>query len=381
MQFKEIVGQEEIKQRLIQTVNENRVSHAQLFLGESGVGKLAMAIAYAQYINCKDRNEKDSCGICPSCLKYQKLVHPDLHFIFPIAATKEVKKPQSKDFMEYWREFLNRNNQYVNLQEWYEEIGIENKQGIINKDDCNNIIKTLAYKAYEAEYKVMIIWMAEKLYHAAAPKILKILEEPPEKTLFLLISENRYQILNTIYSRTQLVKIPRIKDEVLVEKLIQDNKCSAEEAKRVVNISEGSYKTAVRKFSANEEDELNFDYFSRWMRFCYQNNIKELIGFTSEVSKIGREKQKSLLTYALQIIRNSFLLNLQEDGLVKLEADERNFASKFSPFINQANIHKFTEEINQALFHIERNANPSILFLDLSLQVVRLLQLKPVAVS
>lgn len=381
MQFKDIVGQKEIKQRLIQTVNENRVSHAQLFLGESGVGKLAMAIAYAQYINCKNRTESDSCGICPSCLKYQKLVHPDLHFIFPIASTKEVKKPQSKDFMEAWREFLERNNQYVNLQEWFEEIGIENKQGIINKDDCNNIIKTLGYKAYEAEYKVMIIWMVEKLYHAAAPKILKILEEPPEKTLFILISENRYQILNTIYSRTQLVKMPRIKDEVLVDKLRQENECSAEDAKRVVNISEGSYKTAVMKFSTNEEEELNFDYFSRWMRFCYQNNIKELISFTSEVSKIGREKQKSLLTYALRTIRNSFLLNLQEDALVKLEADERNFASKFSPFINQANIQKFTEEINQALFHIERNANPSILFLDLSLQLVRLLQLKPAAVS
>lgn len=381
MQFKEIVGQTEIKQRLIQTVKENRVSHAQLFLGESGVGKLALAIAYAQFINCSNRTEEDSCGVCPSCIKYQKLVHPDLHFIFPIASTREVKKPQSKDFMEAWREFLDRNNQYVNLQQWYEEIGIENKQGIINKDDCNNIIKTLGYKAYEAEYKVMIIWMVEKLFHAAAPKILKILEEPPEKTLFILVSENRYQILNTIYSRTQLVKIPRIKEDVLIEKLMQENECTLEEAKRIVNISEGSYKTALLKFSANEEEELNFDYFSRWMRFCYQNNLKELVSFTSEISKIGREKQKSLLNYALRTIRNSFLLNMQEDELVRLEEDERKFASKFSPFINQANIQKFTEELNQALFHIERNANPSILFLDLSLQVVRLLQLKAAVIS
>lgn len=381
MQFKDIVGQSEVKRRLIQTVKENRVSHAQLFLGERGVGKLALAIAYAQFINCNDRSEEDSCGICPSCQKYQKLVHPDLHFILPIAATKEVKKPQSKDFMEQWRALLERNKQYVTLNEWYEEIGIENKQGIINKDDCNNIIKTLGLKSYEAEYKVMVIWMAEKLYHAAAPKILKILEEPPEKTLFILISENRYQILNTIYSRTQLVKVPRLKDETIIQQLVSDYECPVEEAKKVVNISEGSYKSALLKYHVNEEEEINFDYFSRWMRFCYQNNLKEIVSFTAEVSKIGRERQKSLLNYSLRTLRNSFLLNMKEDGLVKLEANERTFASKFSPFINSANIHKFTEEINQAIYHVERNANPSILFLDLSLQVVRLLQLKPNTVN
>lgn len=381
MQFKDIVGQDEIKQRLIQTVVDNRVSHAQLFLGESGVGKLALAIAYAQYINCKDRTQTDSCGICPSCLKYQKMVHPDLHFIFPIASTKEVKKPQSKDFMEPWRALLQKNDYYVKLQEWFEEIGIENKQGIINKDDCNNIIKTLGYKAYEAEYKVMIIWMAEKLFHAAAPKILKILEEPPEKTLFILISENRYQILNTIYSRTQLIKIPRLKDQVMIDELINQKNCSNDEARKLVSNAEGSYKNVLLNLNANEEELINFKHFSRWMRCCYQNNLQEIISFTSEVSKIGREKQKSLLSYSLRTIRNSFLLNLEEDGLVKLEAEERKFASKFAPFIHRDNIQKFTDEINQALFHIERNANPSILFLDLSLQVVRLLQLKASGVS
>lgn len=206
MLFNKIIGQQQVKERLIQTVKENRVSHAQLFIGANGSGKLALAIAYAQYVNCKSRSETDSCGICPSCIKYEKLIHPDLHFIYPIAATKEVKKPRSADFIESWRSLLIENNYYISLNEWFEKIGIENKQGIINAEDCNSIIKTLGYKSYEAEYKVMIIWMAEKLFHAAAPKILKILEEPPEKTLFILITEIRIKLSARFFREPKWLK-------------------------------------------------------------------------------------------------------------------------------------------------------------------------------
>lgn len=376
MLFKDIVGQEEVKKRLRQTVQDQRVSHAQLFFGPQGVGKLALAIAYAQYVNCSDRNEKDSCGECPSCVKFKKLAHPDLHFIYPVAANKEVKKPTSKQFVEQWRELLNAQSSYIDLNQWYEAIDIENKQAIINKDDCNSIITTLGYKSYEAEYKVMIIWQADKLFHSAAPKILKILEEPPEKTLFILITENQDNILTTIRSRTQIVKVPRIKDEDLLQALIGRKECTEEEARRVVNLSDGSYLIALKNLEADEDEQQNFVIFRDWMRSCYANDVAKLIAFSNDIARIGREKQKSFLNYALRTARNGILLNLQQKELVKLEKEEFGFTQKFSPFINPANIQQFMHEFNEALFHVERNANPSILFLDLSLKSMRLLKLK-----
>jgi len=376
MLFKDIIGQLEVKERLRQTVKDQRVSHAQLFLGASGVGKLALAIAYAQYVNCTNRTDEDSCGVCPSCVKYQKLAHPDLHFIYPVASNKEIKKPTSKLFAEQWRNLLISQSGYPTLNQWYEAIDIENKQAIINKDDCNSIITTLAYKSYEAEYKVMIIWMVDKLFHAAAPKILKILEEPPDKTLFILITDDQEQLLPTIRSRTQIVKIPKIKDEDLIQALMEKNGCTADEAKRVVNLSEGSYQRALINLESDEDEQANFVLFRDWMRLCYTNDVTKIVNFVGDISKIGREKQKNFLSYALRTARNGILLNLHQDDLVKLENEEMDFTQKFSPFINPANIQQFANEFNEALFHIERNANPSILFLDLSLKSMRLLKLK-----
>jgi len=378
MLFKEIIGQQQIKERLIQTVKENRVSHAQLFIGANGSGKLALAIAYAQYVNCKYRTETDSCGICPSCIKYEKLIHPDLHFIYPIAATKEVKKPKSADFIESWRSLLIENNYYINLNEWFEKIGIENKQGIINAEDCNSIIKTLGYKSYEAEYKVMIIWMAEKLFHSAAPKILKILEEPPEKTLFILISENQDQIISTILSRTQMVKVPRIKDADLLQTLMAENGHEKSEIQRVVNLSEGNYKMALFHLQSTEIEKINFLKFKEWMRYCYSGDLVKLAFFVNEFGKLGRERQKSFFLYALQIARSCILVNYKQKDLVKLDKEELSWlTSGFAPFINEANINEFTKEFNEGHYAIERNANPTILLMDISLKAIKLLKIKP----
>ncbi len=225
MLFNNITGQNEIKRRLIQTVHENRVSHAQLFYGPEGSRKLAMAIAYARFINCRNRifdpqseGGGDACGTCPSCIKFSKLIHPDLHFIFPVATTKEVERnPVSNDFLKIWREVLLENDFRLNLNDWYKAAGFEKKQGIINADDCSEILRTLSYKSFESEFKIMIIWMADRLFHAAAPKILKILEEPPDKSLFILITENPEKIINTILSRTQTIKFPRLRDEDLMQ--------------------------------------------------------------------------------------------------------------------------------------------------------------------
>ena len=364
MRFSEIAGNEVIKQKLIQTVLDQRVSHAQLFFGPDDSSKLALAIAYAQFINCTSHkpfsqaekqgsdglgissadnplsgNETDSCGICPSCIKYQKLVHPDLHFIYPVATTKRVsKKPQSKMFIDDWRKFLLETNFQSNLQGWFEAIGIENKQGIINADDCNEIITTLGYKCYESEYKVMIIWMVEKLYYAAAPKILKILEEPPEKTLFILISEEPDQIIKTILSRTLMVKIPQ---------------------------SESG------RTSSNEEESTHFETFRQWMRDCYTAKIMNLIGFASEITKTGREKQKSFLIYALKIIGFCASMNYRMQVPEGIEGEELKFIHGFSPFIKTDKLVEFNNLLNDAIYHVERNAHGPTLFLNLSLNIVR----------
>lgn len=366
MRFSEIPGQQAIKEKLIRTVADQRVSHAQLFYGPENSAKLALAIAYAQYINCKNRQpgmqdtgsrtlepgfatspprnfatSVDSCGVCPSCVKYQKLIHPDLHFIYPVATTKRVtKKPQSKLFAQEWRKFFLQRPFPVNLQDWYDFIGIENKQGIINAEDCNEIISTLSYKSYESEYKVMIIWMVEKLFHSAAPKILKILEEPPEKTLFLLITEDPEQIISTIRSRCLLVRIPPDR--------------------------------SISKADEEARENQYLQTFINWMRNCFGMNIPELISFSGEIAKSGREKQKSFLLFGLHMLEHCPAVVYGQAGRVSSDPEEAIFLQKFAPTIHSAGLDSFHELFNTAIYHVERNAYAPSLFLDLSLKIVRL---------
>ena len=318
MLFKEITGQTEIKNRLIKSVKDQRVSHAQLFLGPEGSGKLPLAIAYAQFINCKEKKfyensedglTGDSCGVCPSCQKFNHLAHPDLHFIYPVATTKEVKdKPISSNFIKYWRELLVNRNYYINLNDWYEAIGIEKKQGIINVADCSEILKKLSYKSYESEYKVMIIWMVEKLYYSAAPKILKILEEPPDKTLFILISENQDQIINTILSRTQLVKIPKIKDKDIRQALINIAGLDKTKLDDAIRLANGNMREAVLHMKGEVEDDDLLHLFATWMRSSFTMKMEKIIPVVNDISKKNREQQKMLLTYSLDIIRKAMLV-------------------------------------------------------------------------
>ena len=373
MRFAEIPGQEAVKKRLIKSVRENRVSHAQLFLGPEGSGKLALALAYAQYVNCRKRSETDSCGECPSCIKYQKLVHPDLHFVYPTARIGKIDKPISTDFVAQWRELVLSESAFINLPQWYAKIGIEKKQAIINARDCNQIIKTLSYKSYESEYKVMVIWMVEKLFHSAAPKILKILEEPPEKTLFILVSEDTDQILSTILSRTQLIKIPRFDDKSLSDALYTDfdDPVQINDAVRVVA---GNYLLAKKILKSPDADDFNFLKFREWMRLCFGYKMKESIKFVGELSKFSREKQKGFLNYSLRMIRESMFLSYKTDELVRLNSKEMEFINKFYPFVTSKNLVQISTELNDAIYHVERNANSSVLFLDLTLKIGKLLK-------
>jgi DNA polymerase III subunit delta' len=376
MQFAKIIGQQTVKEKLVQTVKESRISHAQLFLGPEGCGKLALAIAYAQFINCTGRSaeDKDSCGTCPSCHKFEQLAHPDLHFVYPVAATKDVpKKPISKNFIAKWRSLVLERNGYLKLAHWYDAIGIENKQGIINAEDCNEIIKTLSYKSYEGKYKVMIIWMVEKLFHAAAPKILKILEEPPDRTLFLLVAEEPGQIISTILSRTQLVKIPKLSDDDIRSTLIKNYGYEPKNAHRATLAAGGNLVEAI-EISADEGSDEYFLQFRQWMRLCFKINISEISDWIAGIAKMGREKQKAFLANGSQILRECLAVKLHGEDVLRRDGEEREFILKFSKTISRQFIPDLNQELNEASYHIERNANPGILFMDLSLKIYQMLK-------
>nr|NQU93766.1 DNA polymerase III subunit delta [Bacteroidota bacterium] len=381
MLFKDVIGQDHIVGQLLQTIRENRISHAQLFFGGEGHGKLALAIAYAQFINCTDKYKfttLDSCGVCKSCIKYNKLIHPDLHFIYPVAANKTIKeKPVSKMFIKQWREFLIGNNYYVSLSEWYEKIEIERKQAGINVHDCNEIIRTLNYTSYESEYKVMIIWMIEKLNYQAAPKLLKILEEPPDKTLFLLIAQQTDQIIPTILSRTQLVKIPKIEDKQLAEACATKLDMGNYDTQSILSLANGSFKEAVRMLQQSDQRKGQFEKFVTWMRLCWTPDIPKLMGFCDQIARESRENIKSFLLMGMSILRKCLVMNYTNDEVIVVRKEEEGFFSKFSPYIHNTNGHRFSEEFNNAIYHIERNANTGIVMLDLSLTVARLLKIKP----
>lgn len=390
MRFCDIPGQQKVKQRLIQSVQENRVSHAQLFLGPEGSGKLAMAIAYTQYINCKNRTPEDSCGTCSSCNKFSKLIHPDLHFLYPINKTKEIdeKKVIYKDFIVAWREYVLQNKCYLSLPGWYDKIGIEKKQGFISADDADSVNGTLAYKAYEAEYKVMVIWMVEKMNPQAANKLLKNLEEPPDKTLFVLISENHDQVISTILSRTQLIKFQPLEDETLAHFLDETYSLGAEKAKALSLLSNGNLRFALDRVLLDDSDstepdpdEEKFILLRDWMRkiYVYGVKTKEFDQLMEVIVRLigdgSREKQKEFLTYTLDILRLCMLYHVGNSQLVKKTGEELEFISKFSAFVHPRNISQFDDEINKAILHIERNANANFIFTDLSLIMSRLIKI------
>ena len=371
MQFQKIIGQENIKRRLITQVRENRVSHALMFLGQEGYGGLPLAIAFAQYINCENKSATDACGSCASCMKFEKLIHPDLHFVYPVNTTKSITKdPVSDDFISEWRE-LNKSTLYFKLTTWYDFIGIENKQGNISKNESASILKKLGLKTFEAEYKTMIIWMPEKMNQACANKLLKILEEPPEKSLFILVAENSGQILPTILSRTQIIKIPRIENASLAAKLTADFSLTDDKATRIAQAAEGNYLNALDMLESNEELTQYLEYFTSLMRLSYKNNLAGLLSWAEELSVLNREKQKSFLSYASKLTRENLVMNIDEPTLVHMNADEYHFSEKFHPFINGTNILAVYNILNKAQEHIEQNANAKIVFTDSALKLMK----------
>lgn len=382
MYFRDVIGQDELKQHLIDTVKENRISHTQLFIGPEGSGKLTMALAYARYINCLDRNDTDACGVCPSCIKFDKLAHPDLQFIYPVANTtvaeglKSNSKPQSKNFITAWRELNEERKGYIALKDWYEKIRIENKQGIINAEDCNEVIKAFSYSSFESEYAVMIVWMAEKLYHSAAPKLLKILEEPPSKSLIILIAENGELLLNTIISRSQLVKFRKLPTDVLQEALIRLHGANSDDALNAAVQSDGNYIEACTLLENADGMNFCFDFLVKWFRTCWTTKMLDILELTNEFEKLGRERQKAFLISTLDILRACIMSETNNTILVKMPKEKLEFVGKFAKIMDIENSMQFISEFNDAIYHIERNANPKILFTDLTFKMLIMMNKK-----
>ena len=374
MNFSDIIGQNEIKNLLINSVKQNRISHAQLFLGEEGYGNLPLALAYAKYIMCTNRKENDSCGECASCKKIEKYQHPDLHFVFPVVTPKNKSIPVSDTFIKEWRSFLT-DNPYGTYNDWLNTLDSENAQAIIRVDEGKEIIKKLSLKSYESEYKIMIIWFPEKMNQQTANKLLKLIEEPPEKTLFFLVAKNSQQIISTILSRTQLVKIKRISEDELFKGLIQKHQLTEDKARQISRLSEGNYANAKEYIESSVDAEQNFEYFVNMMRLSYSGKLIDIIKWVDEIAKTGREKQKAFLAYGLRMIRENLMLNQKQSEIARLMDKELAFAEKFSAFISFENSPYITNELNSAFIHISRNANAKVVFLDLCIKLNKYLRM------
>ena len=371
MQFKEVIGQRETKIKLINMASVGRIPHAMILLGPEGNGNLPLALALAQYIQCEDKQNDDSCGICSSCIKNQKFIHPDVHFTFPVVSKKSGEPPISSDYITEWRTELT-SNAYMNSNDWLQNIGAENRQGNITVRECHEIIRGMSMKTYESNYKIQIIWLAEFLKEAGNT-LLKVIEEPPANTIFILVVENVEMILNTIISRTQLIKVNAIEDVHVKEALLKRFEMDESAAKRIARISDGNFNAAL-SYSAGEEN-ANDKLLHRWLVCCFNLKLKNtttnsanLMEWVEEISKIGRENQKIFLKYALFFLRECSLISLNNSS-EKLEGDELKFALGLSSKLDPNQLEAISKLLNLVHYHIERNGNPKILFISNSFKI------------
>lgn len=382
MQFSEILGQDHIKNHLIKTASSGRIPHAQLFIGQEGSGTLPTAIAYAQYILCGNTGPDNENGNTSCNLKFQSISHPDLHFIYPTVTTEDVKtKPKSLDFIQNWRNFI-QEMPYGGLFDWYKTLGVQNKQGEIRVEDAQEVLKSLALKSYEGGYKIMIIWMADKMNIAASNKLLKLLEEPSDKTIFILISENEESIIQTIRSRCQVLHFNGLSERIIADALVSKENLEPNMALKIAHQAQGNYNKALHLIK-NDEDEYPFEqWFVTWVRAAFKAKgnaaaIQDLITWSEQIAALGRESQKKFLEFCIEMFRQALLLNYQAPTLVYMEPKVEKFKlENFAPFVNGNNINDIFKELSDAMYHIERNGNAKIILTDLSIKLTRLIHKK-----
>lgn len=382
MLFSQILGQDYLKNHLTKSASSGRIPHAQLFVGPEGCGTLAMAIAYAQSILCRNTDGENTNGNESCNLKFNSISHPDLHFIFPTVTTEDVKtKPKSVDFMADWRQFI-AENPYGGLFDWYKILGVQNKQGEIRVDDAQEILKLLSLKSYEGGHKIVIVWMADKMNISASNKLLKLLEEPPEKTVFILISENEEDIIQTIRSRCQVLHFGGLSEKVIADSLILKENIEASLADKIAHQSQGNYNKALLLLD-EESEELPFEeWFFSWVRAAFRAKgnaeaIQDLILWSEQIASLGRETQKKFLNFCIDMFRQALMLNYETKKLVYMEMKVPKFQlENFAPFVNGNNINDIFKELSDAMYHIERNGNAKIILTDLSIKLTRLIHKK-----
>ena len=400
MKFSEIIGQLEVKQQLVELVQHNRLSHALLFLGKEGNGSLQLAIALAQYLTCEKVNPKkqsrsssgsnsdislfgeepitsnnqqstsnDSCGVCSSCIKAQRLIHPDIHFSYPVVTKKSGSPPISTDYISEWREFI-KNYPYGNVYDWLQFIGAENKQGNITAQECNDIIRKLNLKSFESEYKILILWMPEYLGNEGN-KLLKLIEEPPPNTLFILIAENESLILPTIVSRCQLIKIPALETIEVQEALVKRNNTSTDIARQAAAVSEGNYREALQLVQHADEDWQSL--LREWLNAILKTGPVAQTKWVEEISRLGREKQKQFLRFFNHLLEQAIRFKLMGNNIYVSET-EKDFADRLNRIAGIAQQKAIIEELDKATYYIERNANAKILFHALTIKLYHIIQ-------
>ncbi len=367
--FKDIIGQREVVAQLRRCVDENRLAHALLITGPRGNGKLAIAVALANYLLC-GKGQDDACGVCPTCVKLGKMIHSDLHFVFPVKKKKSGdSNPVSDDYIAEWREMFSK-SAYFSYDDWLAKLDVENQQPIIYERESSEILHKLSMQSREGGWKVVVIWLPEKMKEVCSNKLLKIIEEPPAKTLFLLVSEEPDKIIDTIKSRTQRVDIPRIAQADMENALQARMGLAFDDAKMIAQQSAGNWEQAEELLSLSEDKARYLDLFMQLMRIAYARNIREMKAWSEQVATLGRERQKRLLEYCQRMIRENFIMNFKENSMNYMSQAERGFSVRFSPFVNERNIYGIMEELSEAQRHIEQNVNAKMVFFDMSLRMI-----------
>ena len=380
MKFSDIIGQQTLKEHLVRSVDSGRISHAQLFNGIAGAGTLPLAVAYVQYIYCRNRQNGDSCGVCPSCQQIAQLAHPDLHFVFPVnkqgKKSGEVVISSAREFVDKWRDIFSQSGGYFNAQQWFETLNLgKTLKGVITAKESEEIIRRLGFKSFESEYKTMIIWLPETMNEEAANRILKILEEPWDKTLFILVTERADRLLKTIISRTQEVTVPRLAVEDLLPIALQSESDTIK-AQNIARLACGDI-IELRRLLGQSDDEIrteNFEAFCSVMRLSYNDKHLELMNWADDVAQLSRERQKAMLTDFSRLLREAYMIHAGLAQASYLWGEEAAFCSKFAPFIGSQNVEPILEQIESALRQINQNGNPRIVFTHFALAVSKYIQ-------
>lgn len=372
--FREIPGLEPVKEALRRAVQRSHVAHAQLFDGKAGGGALALALAFATYINCEEPSPEDACGRCASCVKMSRLVHPDLHLVFPVASSKKNASNTSEGFLPLWREFVGK-HPYVTLPAWLDFIKAENKQGNISVEEARGILRKLSLKSFEGEYKIMLVWKPELMSIAAANALLKILEEPPAKTLFLLVTDQPDRLLTTILSRTQRISVPAFADADLAAYLRQHHALDESRAKQLAYLCDGDLAKA-RQLAEEVATDDRHVWFADWMRTCYKWDLLALVKLADTFDGYSKEAQKEVLDYGLRLFRDMMIWKEGAGLLLRIPDEEVDFLKNFSGVVPDTALEKIVGELNEAYHHVERNVRAKFVFLDISMRISQLFERK-----